>query len=163
MMKLFRRIAIVVALFSSTLSGAFAADLNLRWLDAKGAVTAERMLSLADIDKLAQVKIDTSTPWTSGLQHFRGPTISTLAALAPGKVASATVIAINDYAVTLPSAAWEKYGPILATRLNDQTMRVRDKGPFWVMFPIDSDPELAEQHYQSLMVWQVKQIDFITD
>ncbi len=163
MTKLFRTIAITAALLLCNRGAALAVELDLRWLDAKGAVTAERVLSMPDIDALAQAKIDTSTPWTSGLQHFRGPAISTLAALGPGKVVSATVIAINDYAVTLPSAAWEKYGTVLASRLNGETMRVRDKGPFWVMFPIDSDPQLAEQHYQSLMVWQVKQIDFITD
>lgn len=138
---------------------ASASDLRVRWLDASGAVLVERNLSLGALDDIPQSEIVTVTPWTDGEQHFAGPSLAVLAALADLKSTSVHILALNDYSADIPAADWQ-HGVILATRLNGGLMRVRDKGPFWIMYPISSNSDFAQQTYQARMVWQVKELDF---
>ncbi|WP_421699479.1 hypothetical protein [Ancylobacter sp.] len=153
--------ALVLGLVCLAVTDSARADeLTLRWLGADGQVALEKTLTLAEIDRLPQVTIDTSTPWTDGLKRFTGPSLGALAALGGRPVREAKVMALNDYVAPIPAEDWKEHGAILTTRIDGKTMRVRDKGPFWVMYPIDSDPALRQQYYQSRMVWQVKSIDF---
>ncbi|MCK0207886.1 hypothetical protein MWN33_07550 [Starkeya koreensis] len=138
-----------------------AQELAVRWLARDGRVIGERSLSLQDLEQLPQTTLKTSTPWTKGEQSFAGPSLAVLAGLAGQPMGEARVTALNDYVATVPAEDWLQHGAILTTRLNGETMRVRDKGPFWVMYPIDADASLAQQYYQSRMVWQVKSVDFI--
>ena len=96
----------------------------------------------------------------SGIQRFSGPSLGTLAALGGVPVSTARVTALNDYEMDVPAEDWEDNGAILATRRNGETMPIKDKGPFWIMYPISSDPKLDTQLYHGRMVWQVKLIDF---
>lgn len=158
-----RSLLVVVALMACALGApASAHELSLRWVTPAGAVLDQKTLTQAELDALKQTTIVTSTPWTEGPQTFTGPSLAVLAALASPTAAEAKVVALNEYSATIPATDWIDRGVILATRHNGQFMRVRDKGPFWVMYPIDKDPALRHQFYQSRMVWQVKSIDFIT-
>jgi hypothetical protein len=144
------------------LATAFSAepDLVLRWHSADGAVVAERALDAAAVEALPQVEFTTETPWTSGEQRFSGPSLGTLAALGGVPVGEARLTALNDYEMSVPAEDWEQHGAILAIRRNGEFMPVKDKGPYWVMYPISSDPALNSQFYHGRMVWQVKYIDF---
>ncbi len=135
-------------------------DLVLQWHAKDGSLVAERTLDLAAVEALPQVEFTTETPWTSGDQRFSGPSLGTLAALGGVPVSSARIIALNDYEMDVPAEDWETNGAILATRLNGENMRVAEKGPYWVMYPISSDSKLNTQFYHGRMVWQVKSIDF---
>ena len=43
-------------------------------------------------------------------------------------------------------------------------MQVRDKGPYWLMFPADSNPAvLYTQGIQNKLVWHVIGIEFLVD
>ncbi|MBS9479337.1 hypothetical protein [Ancylobacter radicis] len=137
-------------------------ELVLRWVTPSGTPLEQKTLTLEQIDKLKQSAIHTHTPWTQGLQDFSGPSLGELAGLAGRRVSEAKVVALNDYSATVPASDWTEAGAILSTRHNGRQMRIREKGPFWVMYPIDSDPDLAHQLYQARMVWQVKSIDFVT-
>ena len=154
--------ALVLALMACAVPNmAHAQDLGLRWLGENGQVLAQKTLTLAELDTLPQSRIETGTPWTKGVNVFTGPALGVLAALGGRPVREAKVMALNDYVAPIPAEDWKDHGAILTTRLDGATMRVRDKGPFWVMYPIDSDPALGQQYFQSRMVWQVKSIDFI--
>lgn len=139
-----------------------AQELTLRWITPGGQVLDQKVLSLEELDKLPQVTLNTKTPWTKGPQSFSGPSIDTLANLIGKPVSEARVLALNDYAAIIPASDWTEFKSILSTRHNGQIMRVREKGPFWIMYPIDENPEFGQQYYQSRMVWQVKSIDFVT-
>ncbi|MBB5751002.1 hypothetical protein [Prosthecomicrobium pneumaticum] len=166
---MFVRLAVALMLWVALLAGgarstpAVAEELALRWLTRDGRVLAERTLTLSDLDGLEQSRIETATPWTEGPQVFTGPSFAVLAGLTGERPAEAEVVALNDYSATVPAGDWFSRGVILSTRLNGETMRVRDKGPYWVMYPIDRDSQLERQDYQSRMVWQVKSIDFISE
>lgn len=149
----------------STWAAAESADstLHLRWLSANGKVIATRTLALADLDAMDQQNIETSTPWSDGVHTFTGPSLAAIATLEDSVTAQIHLTALNDYSADIPATDFEDHDPVLSTRYDGKPMRIRDKGPFWIMYPIDSDPVLAQQVYYSRMVWQVRSIDFIAD
>ena len=51
-----------------------------------------------------------------------------------------------------------RYNVILAVKRNGEYMPVRDKGPLFIIYPFDSNPELKSQTYYSRSVWQVAKI-----
>lgn len=137
--------------------------LDVRWTGPGGAVLAERRLDRAALDALPQAEIRTETPWTTGPQTFAGPSLATLAGLAalPGHpVTDALVVAINDYSATIPATDWQARTVVLASRHNGQPMRVRENGPYWVVYPLSGEPALNTQAYHARMVWQVNAITF---
>ena len=69
------------------------------------------------------------------------------------------VSALNDYSVMVPANVLRSDGAILAYHLNDAEMSVREKGPFWVVFPYDKDVRFQTDAYWAYSVWQVKAID----
>lgn len=139
---------------------AAATELTLRWHGPDGAVVAERTLDAAAVEALPQMEFTTTTPWTTGMQHFSGPSLGALAGLEVGPVVNARVTALNDYEMDVPAEDWVDNGAILAIRRNGDLMPISDKGPYWVMYPISSNPKLDAQFYHGRMVWQVRSIDF---
>jgi hypothetical protein len=47
---------------------------------------------------------------------------------------------------------------ILALKINGEYMRVRDKGPLFIVYPYDSEPELNNQVFYSRSAWQVSKM-----
>jgi len=74
---------------------------------------------------------------------------------------SLEMVALNDYAVTIPVADLEDAAPILATRMNGETMSVRDKGPYWVVFPYDSDPKYSTETNYARSIWQLNRLKVV--
>ncbi|MEP3246771.1 MAG: molybdopterin-dependent oxidoreductase [Sneathiella sp.] len=105
-----------------------------------------------------RVTIQTHTPWTDGLTTFEGILIRDIlqAVGAQGQTIEAT--AINDYSVPIPIKDFMNHDVILADTRNGTTMSVRDKGPLWIIYPWDSNPELRTEIYHSRSIWQLHQI-----
>lgn len=59
------------------------------------------------------------------------------------------ITAPNDYTTVIPLSDFKKYNVILALKVNGEYMRIRDKGPLFVVYPYDSLPELNTQIYYS--------------
>ncbi|WDR02537.1 hypothetical protein PSQ19_18430 [Devosia algicola] len=70
----------------------------------------------------------------------------------------ATVTALNDYSVDIPVADFSQFNVILAIKRDGDYMPVNDQGPFFVIYPFDSDTVLQGQPYHGRAVWQVKAI-----
>lgn len=100
-----------------------------------------------------------ATPWTEGKTTFSGPLMSAVfdAAGAHGKTFK--VVALNDYSAEIPVEDAKTLQTILATRMNDKPMSVRDKGPLFLIYPFDTNPELYNEKYFSRSVWQIKAIE----
>ncbi|HCQ7773629.1 oxidoreductase, partial [Enterobacter kobei] len=47
---------------------------------------------------------------------------------------------------------------ILALKVNGEYMRIRYKGPSFIVYPYDSLPELNNQIYYSRSAWQVSKM-----
>ena len=142
-------------------ASAAAAELRLRWETPSGDLVAERRLSFSELDALPQATLRTSTPWTEGINDFTGLSLADLAALVPaGEVASADLVALNDYMASVPAEDWQAMTLVLASRMNGNTMPVYEKGPFWLVYPVDTLQKPLPQAYVARMVWQVASITF---
>ncbi len=110
------------------------------------------------LEALPQRTLRTATPWHSGVVAFTGPTgVAFLDAV--GATGQTLVIAaLNDYKVRVPVQDLRQHGVVLATRLNGERMRVRDKGPLFLIYPFDDDPALKSEAYFNRSIWQIKTI-----
>ena len=68
-------------------------------------------------------------------------------------------VALNDYALTMPVAAMEEDGAFLATRRDGVALAVRERGPFWIVFPWSSRPDLDTALHRQRSVWQVHRLE----
>ena len=50
------------------------------------------------------------------------------------------------------------YDVILAVLRDGEPMSVRDKGPIWVIYPMDDHAELRDDSFNGRLVWQLKNI-----
>ncbi len=111
------------------------------------------------IAALGWQSITTMTPFTEGPQEFGG---IPLAALAEATGASGSVIeaiALNDYAAEIPADHLETHDVFLALDHNGVPMRVRDRGPAWIIYPAETI-EGPTDRFDSLMVWQLRALNF---
>lgn len=141
-------------------SVAFAqSDIPLKVTDPQHNASVE--FSLADLDALPQTHFITSTIWTDGEIEFSGPSLKSVleAAGADGETVSMT--ALNDYAVEMPLSEVSVSYPIIATRLNGETMSIRDKGPYWVVFPYDLDVAYQTEVTHARSVWQLSTLNIV--
>jgi hypothetical protein len=69
--------------------------------------------------------------------------------------------ALNDYEVSLPFEDATRHGAFLATRLDGQLLRVRDRGPLWILYPWSSRQELNTATYRERSIWQLRQIEVV--
>lgn len=107
--------------------------------------------------------IETSTPWTDGIQRFDGVSLAVLIQRLGIDARTVSARALNDYSYTFDVADAVTRGAIIADTNNGKPMSVRERGPLWIVFPLDALSELdgAGRHeIQSRMVWQLKQLTF---
>lgn len=113
------------------------------------------------LEALEKTTIETTTIWTEGRQTFEGVSLAALVVELgiTGGILRAT--AINDYTVEVPLTDAVEGGPIVAYRLNGQTMSVRDKGPLWIVYPYDEQAEYRTEVIYSRSIWQLERIEAI--
>ena len=117
------------------------------------------VISDSQLLDMPQTSITTTLPWLEEEATFQGVTLQTLfqhskLALPP----SLTFVALNNYQVVIPRSDIETYSPIIAILKDGEPMSIRNKGPFWIIFPIATKPELNITDYHSKMIWQLKRI-----
>ena len=117
----------------------------------------------ADLAALPQQSFATATIWTEELHTFSGPSLDTILEAAGAEPARLRIYAINDYNVEFPANKITGTAPILANRIDGESFPVRRKGPLWLIFPFDQNPEFQSEEIFALSVWQVKRIDILPD
>ena len=117
-----------------------------------GGVTFDREA----LEKLGLVTFETTTPWHTGKVTFEGVPLKVLMKHVAASGSTLQALALNDYSTDIPMEDFDKYNVILALKRDGEYMPVRDKGPLFVVYPYDSDPELKSQKFYSRSVWQVK-------
>jgi hypothetical protein len=148
-------IAIAFTVFGALVLPAFAQGVpGITITSSSGTVSFDR----DQLEAMGLVSVKTSTPWNQGVVNFEGVPLALLLNKANAHGTTATVSALNDYSVDIPTADFAQYGVILAVKRNGSYMPVDDQGPFFVMYPFDSNPSLRAQPYYGRAVWQVKAI-----
>ncbi len=111
---------------------------------------------LERLDALAQTTVKTITPWTEAEESFQGVRLDQLLTALGAQGTQLEAVALNDYSTRFTTQALLQYPVILATRKEGQLMRVRDKGPIWIIYPLSDYPALRKEEHHHAMVWQLK-------
>jgi hypothetical protein len=114
------------------------------------------VFDMAMLAKLPQHSFSTKTPWYPGPRKFTGPLLRDVLAAAGAQGKTIEALALNDYKVTIPLEDATLHPVLLARLLDEQPMAVRDKGPLFIIYPFDADPQLNNTVYFSRSAWQVK-------
>ena len=117
------------------------------------------VFDIASLEKLGMVSFQTTSPWYDGRPTFTGVPVQKLMDYVGAKGTVVKVTALNDYTTIIPLNDFKKYNVILALKINGEYMRIRDKGPLFVVYPYDSKPELNNQIYYSRSAWQVSRMN----
>ena len=135
-------------------------------LTVEGAIAGrndgERALfDMAMLRGLPQASLRTATPWTAGPQNFEGVLIRDLLAALGARGTALKARALNDYEVAIPIAEAARYPVLLAHSRNGAAMSVRERGPLWVIYPLDDHAELRTPEYHSRMIWQLVRLTVV--
>ncbi len=115
--------------------------------------------TLEEILAMPQTTVVTKNDYVDEATTFQGPALrSVLEGMDVARGATLKMVALNDFSSKVPAADAFEYDVILAVLLNGETMSVRDKGPIWVIYPMDGNPELHDEIYNDRLVWQLKSI-----
>ena len=120
--------------------------------------SGKAVLDIASLEKLGTVSFQTTSPWYNGRTTFTGISLQKLMDYVGAKGTVVKITALNDYTTIVPLDDFHKFPVILALKMNGEYMRIRDKGPLFIVYPYDSSPELQNQIYYSRSAWQVSKI-----
>lgn len=118
----------------------------------------DALFDLDGLESLPHAQVVTSTPWTEGQTVFDGVLLRDLLAAVGAAGGSLRAVAINDYAVEIPAEDATVYDVIVAYEMNGEPMSVRDKGPLWIVYPMDDHDELKTPETEAKMIWQLRDI-----
>lgn len=129
-------------------------------LTVTGAPGGPRELTMPALEALGMADLVTVTPWTRSPQRYSGvPLLRLMQAMAAPPQASLRAEALNRYAVEVPARDVWQSGAMLATRLDGEPMRVRDRGPIWLIYPWTDRPELDRPEVNERSIWQLRRIE----
>jgi len=112
----------------------------------------------AMIRALPAQSLRTQTPWYKQAVTFKGPRLKDLLDAVGAQGKTLRIVALNDYAVEVPVEDAQRFGPILSYEIDGKRLSVRDKGPLFLVYPFDSQPELKNDLYYGRSIWQISSI-----
>ncbi|MCK5930567.1 MAG: hypothetical protein KAG89_00200 [Fulvimarina manganoxydans] len=113
----------------------------------------------ADLARLPQRQIVTTTPWHREPTTFEGPDLDAVLDSKAGDDLECLLIALNDYVAAVSTKDFRDYDGILAIKENGEFLTVNNKGPVFVVFPFSERPELQIQAAYARCVWQLVEIE----
>ena len=133
----------------------------LRIYTATGQGKALNLMASYDMAfllSLPQKSFIAQTPWFTKPVRFTGPLLRDV--LAAAKVSGKTVqaVALDEYKAAIPFADAQQFDMVLAHQIDGQTLTPKDKGPLFVVYPYDSQPQLQSVQYYGRSVWQLKSL-----
>lgn len=113
----------------------------------------------AMLEKLGLTTLRTSTAWTAEPPLFEGVLARDVLEAVGAKGDEVVAIALNDYVVTIPTEELYRYPVLLALKMNGEYLKIRDKGPIWIVYPRDQYPELRNPLTDKKWIWQLSHLD----
>lgn len=156
-----RTFALFLSLALGWSAPAYAQSLTALEITGQTAHSAPVTLELHALDEMPQVEFTTSTIWTDGPVTFSGVPLKAVLGDMATDGGTLEMVALNDYKVTMPLDQLEDGVPIIATRMNGETMSVREKGPYWVVFPYDSDAKYQTETVYAWSIWQLNRLKIV--
>ena len=121
--------------------------------------TPEAAFDLAMLRAMPVTSFRTSTVWTEGVSEFTGVSLKDFIDAINISTGTLSMYAANDYVAEVPVSDAVEGGPILAYLMDGQEMTVRDKGPLWVIYPFDDNPNYQTEVVYSRSIWQLVKIE----
>ncbi|AUH53022.1 oxidoreductase [Chromobacterium sp. ATCC 53434] len=113
----------------------------------------------SELQALPQHTNVTATTWTLR-SAFSGPLMRDILQKVGARGPRVKFRALNDYAYTLDAAELRQYPVILARSQNGKKMDIANRGPLWLMYPLeDMPPNLRGPLLDAKLVWQVDRIE----
>ncbi|WP_107852951.1 hypothetical protein [Oceanimonas marisflavi] len=122
-------------------------------------VNDEARFDLAMLGQLPQHEFITDTPWTEGRHHFRGVLLTDLLERVGAEGKTVRLVALNDYHNDIDMALVQETPFLLVTHLDGKTMKIRDKGPLWLMLPLSDNKKYNTKRYHEMLVWQLEALE----
>jgi hypothetical protein len=131
-------------------------------LTLSGAITetnapGEARFDRAMLEALGVERIRTKTAWTDGVKTFEGASLAAVLQRVGAAGTHLQATALNAYTVRLNPTVL-RYNPILAMRVDDTVLTVRNRGPLWIVFPRDQYPELDNEASDDMWAWQLSRL-----
>ncbi len=159
MSYLIRNLAIALCLATAPLPAAAGDDGKIvLTIDGKLSGGEALNFTISAIEALGTTTVKTGTPWHDGVVTFEGVPLNVLMEHVGAEGENAAILALNNYRTDVPLSDFKQYGVILATKKNGEHMPISDKGPLFVIYPFDANPELLREVYYSRSAWQVRSI-----
>lgn len=114
----------------------------------------------SDLKKFKWTSFKTSSPWFNQSKTFNGPLLKDILNDAGIKATdNLTVTALDKYQVNIPASDAWKESVILTREVDGQKLKVKDKGPTWIMYNFDAKAALKSDTYYSRCPWQIATIE----
>lgn len=113
---------------------------------------------MAFLRGLPQKSFSAQTPWFTKPVRFTGPLLRDVLAAAKVSGKSIQAVALDEYKAAIPFADAQQFDMVLAHQIDGQTLTPKDKGPLFVVYPYDSQPQLQSVQYYGRSVWQLKSL-----
>lgn len=110
------------------------------------------------LEALGMDGFETTTPWYNRPVRFDAVRMQHLMQAVGASGTFVTAVALNNYATDIPLTDFGRYGVLLAMKRDGVDMPVSDKGPLFIVYPYDSEPELKSQMLYSRSAWQVAEL-----
>lgn len=120
---------------------------------------AVQTYDLEALQEMGATTFETETIWTEGVQSFTGVPLADLVEDYDIEDGVLLASAINDYTVEIPVTDAVEGGPMIAYLNNGEPMSIRDKGPLWIVYPYDSNPDYQSELIYSRSIWQLDRIE----
>lgn len=118
----------------------------------------EAHYSPAELELFPTFRLETTTPWRTEAAVFEGVRLKdVLNANGLSEAGAISVVAENEYTVSIPGIAWQELDIMVATRVNGAPISRRERGP--IQFVVDMDAyqasSIAREDY---LVWMAARI-----
>lgn len=158
-------IAFSVFLAGAALASTLAAPSGPVILTVSGSISEKNAGEVAQFDRsmlreLGWQSVDSYTRWTDGQTHFEGISLASLLDAVGASGKTMVAVALNDYSVRIPVSDAKDHNVLLALEMNGQQMKIRDKGPIWVIYP-QTQEQANEPRFDEKMIWQLKSIEIV--
>lgn len=130
-------------------------------LSVGGAVEARdgaAEFDLAKLKRLGVATLRTTTAWTDGTREFEGVPFAAVMRAVGARGGTAELEALNAYKVEVPIEEITGFDGLLAWSMDGRPLRVRDRGPLWLVFPREKYPDLASGSQNFKWIWQLRRI-----
>lgn len=112
----------------------------------------------AMLDALPVAEIVTATPWQKGVVTFTGPSLKAVLDAVGARGQRLRMVALDDYFVRVPVSDAAQFNPVLSRRMNGVVLKVRDRGPIFLIYPFDDRPALRDELYYNRSIWHLTRI-----